>query len=310
MKRSGDIKWGELRLGLLIFLGLALFLWASIQGGTSLFKKTYKLHSSFPNVQGVVAGAPIWFQGVEVGTVKGLEFEPAGDSSHVMVTLSVNDRVWPFIRQDSRVRIQALNVFGDKFMEVTPGNPRAPAARDGDTLRSEPPTDLAELLARGQKIVNTLDSTMTDLNIALNRARMGKGTIGKLMTSDDLYVSLDRTVRQVQTLALNLDRSQVAMSRSLVSVATTLDSLGQRIQRGEGTLGLLATDPALYHNLNGATARLDSALGRIDRGEGNLGKLARDEALYRNLEQSIGRLNKLMADIQANPSRYFKVSVF
>ena len=39
MKRSGEIRWGELRLGLLIFVALAVFLWASIQGGANLFKK-------------------------------------------------------------------------------------------------------------------------------------------------------------------------------------------------------------------------------------------------------------------------------
>ncbi|MGH7724882.1 MAG: MlaD family protein [Candidatus Eiseniibacteriota bacterium] len=310
MKRSGDIRWGELRLGLLIFVALALFLWASIQGGTNLFKKTYTLHSTFPNVQGVVSGAPIWFQGVEVGTVKSLDFARSGDSSHVAVTLTVGERVWPFIRRDSRVRIQALNVFGEKFMEVTPGDSRAPAVRNGDTLRSEPPTDLAEVLARGQKIVEMLDSTMTELNVAVKRIRRGEGTLGRLTASDELYTSLNSTVRQVQSLALHVDESQTAMRRSLVSVATTLDTLGKRIERGEGSLGLLAKDPALYRNLSGATARLDTTLARIERGEGNLGKLSRDEALYRNLEQSLGRLDKLMADIQANPSRYFKFSVF
>ncbi len=310
MKRSGDIRWGELRLGLLIFVALALFLWASIQGGTNLFKKTYELHSTFGNVQGVVAGAPIWFQGVEVGTVKRLDFARAGDSSHVSVTLTVGERVWPFIRRDSRVRIQALNVFGEKFMEVTPGAPSAPPVRNGDTLRSEPPTDLAELLQRGQKIVDMLDSTMADLNVAMKRVRRGEGTLGRLTTSDELYVSLNQAVRQVQALALHLDRSQAEMRHSLISLAPTLDSLGRKIERGEGTLGKLVNDPAFYRNVSNATARLDSTLGRIDRGEGNLGKLARDEALYRNLEQSLGRLDKLMADIQANPSRYFKFSVF
>ena len=36
-----------------------------------------------------------------------LDFAREGDSSHVLVTFKVNDRVWPLIRRDSRVRIQA-----------------------------------------------------------------------------------------------------------------------------------------------------------------------------------------------------------
>jgi hypothetical protein len=37
VKRSGAIPWGEYRLGLLILVGLGLFLWASIRGGASFF---------------------------------------------------------------------------------------------------------------------------------------------------------------------------------------------------------------------------------------------------------------------------------
>src|SRR6187551_3450425 len=115
MKRSGEIRWGELRLGLLIFVAMAIFLWASIQGGSSLFKKEYTLHSRFTNVQGVVSGAPIWFQGVEA------------------VTFKVNPKVFPLIRRNSRVRIQALNVFGEKFIEVTPGTRESPHVANNDT---------------------------------------------------------------------------------------------------------------------------------------------------------------------------------
>jgi phospholipid/cholesterol/gamma-HCH transport system substrate-binding protein len=310
MKRSGDIKWGELRLGLLIFLAMGLFLWASIQGGTSLFKKQTKLHSLFSNVQGVVAGAAIWFQGVEVGTVKELEIVTAGDSSHVVVTFLVNQKVVPYIRRDSRVRIQALNVFGEKFMEVTPGSQHAAQVENGDTLVSDPPTDIAALMAKGEGIVANLDSMVMDLKFATARVRRGEGTIGRLATDDRLYVELHRTVSEARNLTTHLDASQTEMRRALVSTTGRIDSLLARMDRGEGTLGRMAKDPALYDQLASASARFDTALARIEKGEGNLGKLSKDDDLYENLEQSLGRLNSLLLDIQKDPKKYFKFSVF
>ena len=310
MKRSGEIKWGELRVGLLIFAAMALFLWASIQGGSNLFKKQYLLHSQFPNVQGVVAGAAIWYQGVEVGSVKSLNFIPRGDSSLVSVAFKVNDRVWPLIRRDSRVRIQALNLFGEKFIEVTPGTTRSPRVAEGDTLPSDEPTDIAAMLARSDQIVDKLDSTMTDLSLVLAKVRRGEGTLGKLTGSDELYVSLNRTIQNAETLTAHIDRSQGEMRSSLVSLTSTLDSLAKRVDRGEGTFGRLAKDPALYDDLASASSRIDSSLARIERGEGNLGKLSKDEKLYKNLEESLSHLNELMADIQRNPKKYFKFSVF
>ena len=310
MRRSGEIRWGELRLGLLIFVALSLFLWASIQGGSNLFKKQHMLHSFFPNVQGVVPGAAIWFQGVEVGTVKDLEFVPMGDSSKVLVTFHVNDRVWPLIKRDSRVRIQALNVFGEKFMEVTAGSTSAPQVAESDTLPSERPTDVAELMTRGQKIVDQLEATMNDLNAVMSKVRRGEGTLGKLANSDDLYDSLTRTIKNAENLTAHLDKSQGEMRASLVSLTTTLDSLAKRVDRGEGTFGRLAKDPALYDNMASTTSRIDSVLTRVEKGEGNLGQLSKDEKLYDNIEQSLARLNDLLADIQKNPKKYFSFSVF
>lgn len=310
MKRSGEIRWGELRVGLLIFVAMAMFLWASIQGGSTLFKKQFTLHSHFPNVQGVVAGAPIWFQGVEVGTVKSLDFVPHGDSSRVRVTFKVNDRVWPLIKRDSRVRIQALNLFGEKFIEVTPGSARALQVANNDTLASDKPTDIAELMARGEGVVDQLSATMTDIQFVLAKVRRGEGSLGKFTSSDEFYDGLNRTVRSVDVLSTHLDRSQYEMRTSLTSMTTTIDSLAKRIARGEGTLGRMAKDPALYEHLASASARADSALARVERGEGNLGQLSKDEKLYQNLEGSLAKLRDLIADIQKNPKKYFSFSVF
>jgi phospholipid/cholesterol/gamma-HCH transport system substrate-binding protein len=310
MKRSGDIRWGELRLGLFIFVALAVFLWASIQGGTNLFKKQYELHSEFPNVQGVVSGAPVWFQGVEVGTVKSLDFIAAGDSSKVRITFTVDDRVWPLVREDSKVKIQALNLFGEKFMEVTSGSRAAKPVKEGATLASERPTDVTELMARGEHIVDDLGAITKDMKEMTAKVRRGEGSLGKLANSDELHDNLVATINGVRTLTANLDKSQVEMARSLNAVANSLDSVMTLINSGDGSLGQMARDPALYRNLASLTGRMDSTMGRVERGEGSLGRLAKDDAAAVNLEKSLDQLNKLLADLQANPKKYFKFSVF
>lgn len=310
MKRSGEIRWGEVRLGLVIFTAMGLFLWASIQGAESLFHRKRPLRSLFTNVQGVVAGAPIWFEGVEVGSVKDLDFVNEGDSARVLVKFVVSDQVWDRIRKDSRVRIQALNLFGEKFIEVTPGSSKAPPVHENDLLPSEKPTDVAELMARGSGIVDDLAVTTKDLAAIVRKVRNGEGSIGKMANSSELYDALVATTRRTDDLIGHLDKSQVQMRDALVSVSTTLDSLAQGVQRGEGTFGRLAKDPDLYDHLVRSSAHMDSALARVERGEGNLGQLSKDEKLYQNLQQSLDRLNQLLADVQRNPKKYFGFSLF
>ena len=51
-------------------------------------------------------------------------------------------------------------------------------------------------------------------------------------------------------------------------------------------------------------------MGKIDQGDGSVGKLLNDDALYESLVQASSDLAALLADIKAHPSRYVNISVF
>ena len=54
----------------------------------------------------------------------------------------------------------------------------------------------------------------------------------------------------------------------------------------------------------------DSLLTRVQEGRGTLSMLASDSTLYHEATQTVKQLRQLLADIQANPRRYFRFSVF
>ncbi|HLB55046.1 MAG TPA: hypothetical protein VJK71_08060, partial [Gemmatimonadales bacterium] len=54
----------------------------------------------------------------------------------------------------------------------------------------------------------------------------------------------------------------------------------------------------------------DSLLTRVQEGRGTLSLLARDSVLYYEATGAVQQLRTLLADIQANPRRYFRFSVF
>jgi hypothetical protein len=84
--------------------------------------------------------------------------------------------------------------------------------------------------------------------------------------------------------------------------------------------GIQNLDPALereptsyYARRSGigiALTNADSLFSRLSRGEGTLGMLSRDSTLYREATLTVVQLRTLLADIQANPRRYFRYSVF
>lgn len=54
----------------------------------------------------------------------------------------------------------------------------------------------------------------------------------------------------------------------------------------------------------------DSLLTRVQSGRGTLSLLASDSALYHEATSTVREMRKLLADIQANPRKYFRFSVF
>lgn len=54
----------------------------------------------------------------------------------------------------------------------------------------------------------------------------------------------------------------------------------------------------------------DSVMSRIVNRQGTLGLLVGDTMLYVETRQAVVQLRTFMADIQANPQKYFKLSVF
>lgn len=79
-----------------------------------------------------------------------------------------------------------------------------------------------------------------------------------------------------------------------------------KANRGEGTLGRVVNDAALYENLDGAVAetratmtRLQETIDRINRGEGTAGKIVNDPELYNSLNRTVRQLETISNDLQA-----------
>jgi len=54
----------------------------------------------------------------------------------------------------------------------------------------------------------------------------------------------------------------------------------------------------------------DSLMTKIQRGNGTLGLLATDSTLYRETTATVIQFRELLTDIKANPKKYLKISVF
>lgn len=61
--------------------------------------------------------------------------------------------------------------------------------------------------------------------------------------------------------------------------------------------------------VNNIVAKIDDIVGKVQTGEGTLGKLLNDDALFDELENSVESLDNLINDIRSNPRKYINLSL-
>jgi phospholipid/cholesterol/gamma-HCH transport system substrate-binding protein len=89
-----------------------------------------------------------------------------------------------------------------------------------------------------------------------------------------------------------------ALYNRMVESLEKFNELAENIQNGEGTLGRFINDPSLYESADATLQKVDSIMARIERGEGTLGRLTTDEALYERTAAALERFASLTEMIE------------
>lgn len=74
--------------------------------------------------------------------------------------------------------------------------------------------------------------------------------------------------------------------------------LAVKVEDGEGTVAKLFNDPETYKNLNRLLVSVGSLSDSLQKGEGTLGKMVRDTTLYINLTGLVGRISSISERIE------------
>lgn len=85
----------------------------------------------------------------------------------------------------------------------------------------------------------------------------------------------------------------------MVALTKDMRAITSGIVRGQGTVGQLVTNRALYDNMNGTLARANDMLARFQNPNGTVGRLINDPTLYNKLTAVIGSTDSLVVSLNS-----------
>jgi len=297
MPRTRSLKWSELKIGIMavsaLLIAAALILALGGEGG--FFWQRYSLKVKFSNAAGVQQGSPVRVAGVTVGAVTAMQFV----GSDVEMLLELRDDMQERVRTTSRATIGAVSLLGEGAVDISASTTGQPIPEGGYVPSDPPPPQLADVTAQANKGIAEITLLMQDI-------RAGKGTVGKLMTDEQLYADLQQFSAAAREVTEGLARGKGTLgqllnnpesARQLEASLKNLTAITDKINAGQGTIGQLMNDPTLAKNLNDVTANFSSLSASLNKGEGTMGQLMKNDALYKRLDAVTGNLEQLTAKL-------------
>ncbi len=209
---SRAARLGAFIVATLAILALGVFI---IGGKQYLFSSTYQLKAQFDNVAGLDAGGDVRVGGVHSGTVRNIVL-PHKTGEKVTVIMDLGRSTHEIIKQDSVATIETEGLLGNQFMAISFGSAASSEVRDGDMIASQPPLEMADLLAKtsaildgSQQAIQNATRATANLDSISAKIDKGQGTAGALVNDKALYTNLEQTTGSMRD---TMARAQVGVT--------------------------------------------------------------------------------------------------
>jgi phospholipid/cholesterol/gamma-HCH transport system substrate-binding protein len=251
------------------FAVVLIFIFA-IGSQEKMFNRKSEIYASFQTVSGLKSGAQVQYAGIPIGSVTDIRL-PSSPTDSVRITMKIVNNALHLVRANSVATISTEGLIGDKIILIEDGEGPGAAVVEGNFIAGESPTDYSKYVDTLESAINNVNRLTSEATLLLAGLRSGQGSVGKLLTDDALY-------RDINALALESRATMVSARAQVERVGAQAERVGARVE-----------------NLS---AEVDEMIGGIKRGEGSVGKLLKDEALYNDLRATSDNIRMSSYDMR------------
>jgi phospholipid/cholesterol/gamma-HCH transport system substrate-binding protein len=287
------LKWSELKIGIIavIAIAIATTMIITLSGQGGFWWQRYLIKVRFPNAGGVKSGSPVRVAGVDSGSVTDIRF--AG--SEVEMDLQLKKDMQQRVRTTSRATIGSVSLLGEGAVDISATTTGDPIPPNGYVQPGPPTAMLADVTTQANQGITELTGLIHDV-------RSGRGTLGKLVTDEQLYNDLQQFTSAAREVTQNLQSGKGTLgqllnnpesAKHLEASLANLNMITEKINKGQGSLGQLMNDQQFAKSLTNATSNFESLTTKLNSGTGTAGKLMNDTALYDRLNSLTTQLEQL-----------------
>ena len=290
-------KSSEMWVGVFVVIGVLLlvFITLKIEKFEIGKKAGYLLSIYFDTAPGLDRNSPVRVAGVHLGDVEKVALE----EGKAKVTFRLPFHV--VLYKDAKAYLKSEGFLGEKYVEISPGTPGYPKlGPNGVAGPGAPPADAEQFLSNMSGIRDEIKEVVKPIGDVLKAVDTKK--------VESLINNIDQFSGQLPHLAKD---SKETIQKAKDAFAR-VEEIGDKLKRGEGTLGKLITDEAVYQEakktietakealeqVKGTAETLKNVSEKIERGEGTLGKLIKDDSLYQEAKETLHSVKEIAEKVE------------
>ena len=323
MPSQHEVRWSQLKVGVIVLVSTVvlvtlLFLMTSASG-LGILSHKLTITTYFENSAGLKTGAAVNLEGVTIGTVKTVTVVNSPDRklTPVKVVMKLNQKFAPSLKRDSKASLSTVGVLGDTVVDINSQFAVGPPLQDNDELKTTETPSLTDVVKASQGTIESLNVILAKMNTIVDNLQSGKGSVGMLINSPDLYNKANATVDELHKLEVNLNNGRGSIGKLMTDdtmynrlndAAGKLENIANALDAGKGTAGMLLKDDSLYKHLNSTLIHATSLMADADAGKGGLGLMMKDPKFREELRQTLSNVNSLVAGVNAGQGTLGKLA--
>ena len=295
----------ELKIGIFVVTVLtASFFLINYLRGKDIFNKEIEISARYQNLNGLVSSAPVFIKGFKAGKVISVSY--SADTDDFLVTCSVMKDFR--IPEDSKMTIYGVDIMGGKGIRIDLGGSSVMVADGGLLAPSSEPALIDGLASGVAPLMDKVGRTLDSLNVTVS-------TVNRLLADDNISRTMshiEKTMSDVRSIASDLE----GKSDELNVFIDNLTSLSNRIITIADNAAAITSDISSLaatiteDDVRSLVTSFRALLENINDPDGTIGKLLTEDSVYKSVDELLDDVDSLVRQIQENPKKYIKISVF
>ena len=310
----------EILIGIIGLLGISILVVGSyFLKGQELWKSRFVYYSKFNNTEGLTTGRPVNLNGLQVGIITNVKFDPLNFNNIVVEFELTNPNVQK-LKKGSKILLNS-DLLSGAYLDISWGD-SIDYYKSRDTIPSSVSLALEDqinerlipLEKKTNELISTADSAIKTIEAIFSR---------NTDNLDESFDGIKNSIKNLERVSLEISSLIRTEKQNISQIISNVNLITDNLKESNEVINQILenaadiSDTLIASEINTTIEKAKESLEQVNlilydiqNGDGTLTHLIKDSTMYLSVNKMIDEASRLIENIKTEPKRYVQFSIF